>query len=353
MSPTQPFRRFIRTTGYKLRPPRPLPFSPTIRNAQAAVIASGVATLRESATILCETRKGAVPTIVLGGFVPNPTEQVFLMRGFLLKQGSVYYVNYPQESFSIDLLFAQLDDLVEELSKLHGQRPVVFAVSFGVGVVMEWLKRSRMANRRIHLRGLVLISPVACMEDLLTPGAAKPSTLLGRAIKPFVDMAARVDHSGIEKARAIFIKMFEAGAQNKDSLQALMSRRELHQLRDAVLSTIQNIEPNGAYQRVQSLKQMEPPSAYFSQSVLPLSDAPTLILYAEKESSVIVDHSPTRFALQSAHRAYFPYSHYRVVSNQKGAPVQHASLIFHCFNFLPPISAFYKHLKTGKIFKAA
>lgn len=353
MSPAKPFRRFIRTTGYKLRPPRPLPFSPTIRHAQAEVIASGRASLSDTATILRETRKGAVPTIVLGGFVPNPTEQVFLMRGFLLKQGSVYYVNYPRSGFSIDLLFAQLDDLVEELSKIHGQRPVIFSVSFGVGVVMEWLKRARLAGRRIHLRGLILISPVACMEDLLTPGVAKPSTLLGRAIKPFVEMATRVDHLGIEKARGIFTKMFEAGAQNKESLTALMSRGELHQLRDAVISTIQDIEPNGAYQRVQSLKHMEPPSAYFSQSVLPLSEVPTLILYAEKESAVIVDHSPTRFALHSAHRAYFPHSHFRVISNQNGAPVQHASLIFHCFNFLPPISAFYKHLKTGKIFKAA
>ena len=353
MSPAQPLRTLIRRTGYKLRPPRPLPFTPTVTTKQSAVIESGQALLRDRATILREQRKGSVPTIILGGFVPNPTEQVFLMRGFLLKNGSVYYVNYPCEGFSNELLFAQLDDLVEELARVHGQRPVIFCVSFGVGVVMEWLKRARVSGRRIHLRGLILISPVACMEDLLDPGTAKPSTLLGRAIKPFVEMAARVDRSGIEKARTIFTKMFEAGAQNKESLHALMTRRELVRLRDAVLGTIQNIEPDGAYQRVQALKQMQSAATYFSQTILPLSDAPTLILYAEKESSVIVDKSPTRFALQSAHRAYFPYSQFRVISNNNGAPVQHASLIFHCFNFLPSISAFYKHLKTGKIFKAA
>lgn len=353
MSSTRPFRTLIRTTGYKLRPPRPLPFTPILTAAQSALIASGKATSSNRATILREYRKGPVPTIVLGGFVPNATEQVFLLRGYLLKSGSVYYVNYPPEGFSIDLLFAQLDDLVEELTKIHGQRPVIFSVSFGVGILLEWLKRARCENRRIHLRGLILISPVACIEDLLTPGTPKPTTLLGRAIKPYVDMDTRVDRGGIEKSRAIFTKMFEAGAQNKESLQALMTRGELRQLREAVLTTIQSIEPDGAYQRVQSLKRMESPAAYFSQSVLPLSEAPTLILYAEKESSVIVDESPTRFALQSAHRAYFPHSHFRVVTNRHGSPVQHASLIFHCFNFLPPISAFYKHLKTGKIFKAA
>ena len=353
MSAARPFRTLLRTTGYKLRPPRPLPFSPTVVTAQSAVIASGLAKLSDRATILRENRKGPVPTIVLGGFVPDATEQVFLLRGFLLKSGSVFYVNYPSEGFSPDLLFAQLDDLVEELARNHGQRPVVFSVSFGVGVVMEWLKRARKAGRRIHVRGLVLISPVACMEDLITPGSAKPTTLLGRAIKPFVDMDTKVDHGGIEKARGIMTKMFEAGAQNKETLKTLMTGGELRRLREAVLRTIQGMNPIGAYARVQSLKQMEPPSAYFSQSVLPLSDAPTLILYAEKESSVIVDHSPTRFALQSAHRAYFPHSHFRVISNHHGSPVQHASLIFHCFNFLPALSAFYKHLKTGKIFKAA
>lgn len=353
ISSARPLRTLLRTTGYKLRPPRPLPFTPTVVAAQSAVIASGAANLSDRATILCERRKGPIPTIVLGGFVPDAPEQVFLLRGFLLKSGSVYYVNYPSESFSAELLFAQLEDLVEELARLHGQRPVIFSVSFGVGVVMEWLKRARQAGRRIQLRGLLLISPVACMADLIVPGSAKATTLLGRAIKPFIEMDTRVDHGGIEKARGILTKMFEAGAQNKETLSALMTRGELHRLREAVMGTIQRINPQGAYARVQSLKKMEPPSAYFSQSVLPLSDAPTLILYAEKESSVIVDHSPTRFALQSAHRAYFPHSHYRVISNRNGSPVQHASLIFHCFNFLPAISAFYKHLRTGKIFKAA
>jgi len=155
MSPAQPIRTLIRTTGYKLRPPLPLPFNPTIRQRQEAVLVSGAAGVHQAANILREQRKGTVPTIVLGGFIPDATEQVFLMRGFLLKHGSIYYLNYPQHGFSLDLLLAQLDDLVEELSTLHGQRPVIFSVSFGVGLVMEWLKRARRAGRRIDLRGLV------------------------------------------------------------------------------------------------------------------------------------------------------------------------------------------------------
>ena len=87
---------------------------------------------------------------------------------------------------------------------------------------------------------------------------------------------------------------------------------------------------------------------YFSPALLPLSDAPTLILYAEKEGAVITESSPTRFVFEKAHRAYFPHSDCRRVSNPTGSPVQHASLIFHYFNFLPPIAGFYRQLKTGE-----
>jgi hypothetical protein len=33
--------------------------------------------------------------------------------------------------------------------------------------------------------------------------------------------------------------------------------------------------------------------------------------------------------------------------------VQHASLIFHYFNFLPPIASFYRQLKTGETRRSA
>lgn len=352
MSPARPFRTLIRTTGYKLRPPRPVRYEVRSRKAQERVLAGGKAEARQLATILYEARRGSVPTIVLGGFVPDATEQVFLLRGFLLRRGSVYYINYSREGFSNELLFAQLEDLVDDIAARHGQRPVIFSVSYGVGLVMEWLKRARQAGRKFDLRGLVLISPVACAEDLLDPASPKPTTLLGRAVKPYFESKSKdVEHSGIERSRAIFTKMFEAGAQNKETLGALMTRRELSVLKDAVIGTIQNITSVGACERVLAMKELAPPSAYFSQSHLPLSDAPTLILYAEKESSVLVDNSPTRFALETAHRAYFPQSHCRVVTNEGGTPVQHASLIFHCFNFLPSISAFYKHVKTGRAFR--
>ena len=343
-----PLKSLLRSTRFRLLPPRPAVYHVASKKAEQAVLASGRANVKQRATILREFRRGGVPTIVLGGFVPDATEQVFLLRDTLLKNGSVYYVNYSSNGFSNDLFFAQLEDLIDDLAHNHGQRPVIFCVSFGVGLIFEWMRRARETGRKIQIRGSIFISPVACVEDVLPSAQAKP-TLLGRAIKPLVDKG--VEKSAIQRSRNIFIKMFEAGAQNKETLRTLMSRAELTKLRDAVINTIQNIDDQGASQRVQALAEMRPPSTYFSQKILPLSDAPTLILYAEKESSVLTEQSPTRFALESAHRAYFPHSHFRVIANEDGNPVQHASLIFHCVNFTPPIAAFYQHVKTGKIFK--
>jgi hypothetical protein len=73
------------------------------------------------------------------------------------------------------------------------------------------------------------------------------------------------------------------------------------------------------------------------------------VLFAENEDAVITPHSPTRFALENGHRAYFPRSTSQIVRNRRGTPVQHASLVFHCFNFLPLISRFYRRLKSGKL----
>lgn len=349
-SPTQPFRTLIRTTGYKLRPPRPLTHAPLIRTAQDALLRTGAGGPHQLAPLLCEQRKGAVPTIVLGGFVPDATEQVFLLRGALLAQGSVFYFNYPRTGFSADLLFAQLDDLVEELSVLHGTPPVIFSVSFGSGLVLEWLRRAREAGRVPAIHGAVFVSPIACIEDLLAPGAAKPSTLLGRAVKPYLDAQdGQMDPRQVEKTRTIFTRMFDAGAQNKAALAALMSPSELRRLHAAVSETIARVDTRGACERMAALRGFTSPYAYFSRRLLPLTEAPVLILFAEDEEAVIDAGSPTLFAFNHAHRAYFPQSACHTLANPGGAPVQHASLIFHSTLFLPPISRFYRKLKARQL----
>ncbi len=326
--------------------------------AQDEVLASGRAQPHQGATVLCERRLGSIPTIVLGGFVPDATEQVFLLRGFLLRRGTVYFINYPRTGFSMDLVCAQLDDLVEELNRVHGQRPVFFGVSFGAGVVLEWLRRARAAGRNPELGGSVLVSPVACAADIVVPGEAKASTLIGRALKPYLDAGVggghAIDPSVMDKSKAIFAKMFEAGAQNREALRLLMTVSELRHVRDSVLNAIQMIDLTGACERVNALRVMPPLSPFISPEQLPLSEAPTLVLYAEKETAVLAANSPTRAAFESALRAFFPRGELRVVASEDGtSPVQHASLIFHYFQFLPLVTGFYRGLKTGKFSLAA
>lgn len=354
VSPAQPLRTLFRTTGYKLRPPRPVPHSPRVSTSQDAVLASGAAGPHQVATLLCELRKGPVPTIVLGGFVPDATEQVFLLRGSLLSRGSVYYLNYPRQGFSANLLFAQLDDLVDELARLHGTPPVIFSVSFGAGLVLEWLRRHRLAGRTLPLAGTVFISPIGCMDDLIAPGEAKPSTLLGRAVKPYLDSTdGTVDSRLIEKSRTIFTRMFGAGAQNKAALLSLMSPSELQALHAAVMDTIARVDAHGACERMTALRGFSFPSGCGELHLPPLSSAPALVLFAEAEDSVIDSGSPTRTALTTRCRRFFPQGDCLTLTNSAGSPVQHASLIFHSSHFLPPISRFYRTLKSRKFLQAA
>jgi pimeloyl-ACP methyl ester carboxylesterase len=353
-SPAQPLHHFFRAAGYKLRPPRPLPHTPVITPAQTEILARGEAALHQRATVLCERRFGSTPTIVLGGFVPDSTEQVFLLRGYLLRRGSVYYLNYPRGGFSPALICAQLDDLVTELNTLHGQQPVVFGVSFGAGLVLEWLRRSRAAHRSPSIGGVVLVSPVACAADIVVPGEAKASTLIGRALKPYLDSGATVGPEVIHRSRTIFAKIFEAGAQNRETIRSLLTAGELLQLRDRVLAAIKDLEPLGACERVDALRAMPPLSPWDTAGRLPLATAPALVLYAEKESAVIAVGSPTRTAFDSALQAIFPHGELKVVSGAPGGnAVQHASLIFHYFQFLPPVAAFYRSLKARKLPLAA
>ncbi|HKB89078.1 MAG TPA: hypothetical protein VKC60_01045 [Opitutaceae bacterium] len=344
-----PLRTLFRTAEYKLRPPRPLRFQPQVSAAQDRVLGQGIAGPHQRADIAWEERKGSVPTIVVGGFVPDATEAVYLMRGYLLRQGSLFYFNYPRHGFSAELIFAQLDDLVEELTGTYGQPPVILSVSFGSGVVLEWLKRRSHKGRSPELAGLMMVSPVLCVEDLLTPGEPKPTTLLGRAVKPYLDAKGAVSSAIVEKSRTIFAKMFEAGAQNKDALRLIMTRGELSRLKDAVISTINGIDATGATERVQALSDFSPLSSEHGV----LCDAPTLIMFAEKEGAVITEGSPSMATLQSSPRTYFPQAHCKVVSNSQGSPVQHASLIFHCFNFLIPIAGFYRNVKIQRARRAA
>ena len=342
----------LRATGRRLRPPRPAPFTPILRRRQDTVLAGAAAGPHQRGAWWQEARPGPLPTIVLGGFVPDATEAVWLLRDSLLRHGSLYCCNYPRRGFSTDLLLAELSDLVEELQLVHRRPPVILAISFGAGLLLEWLRRERAAAVSSAVRGLVLVSPVTCVEDLLPADEPRPGSLLGRALKPYVDAGFAIDAGLIERSRAIFHKMFEAGAQNRAALRGLLGPGELAVLRAAVLQSIREIDFRGACERIRALRALAPPAA--GPGGAPLAAAPTLILYAEKESAVLAARAPSRAVLERAPRAWFPRAESRLVTHAgPGGPVQHASLIFHCADYRAPIADFYARLKSSKVKQAA
>lgn len=351
-APLRPLHTLVRTTEERFRPPQVAVHRAAVKRAQERVLPIGDESVQRRATVLHTPGSGKMPTIVLGGFVPDSSEQVFLLRRFLLRSGDLYCLNYPTQGFSLEVLCAQLDDLVEELS-LAGTPPMIFAVSFGAGVVLEWLRRARGEGRQVAVAGVILVSPVTCTADVTAPGALKPSTLLGRALGPFLDPKKAASEQTVEKARAIFTRMFDAGAQNKAALRMLMTKAELERLHRAVISTIRGITAEGARERIAAMAAMRAPTDYFTPALLPLTTAPTLVLFAEKEESVLDAASPARFAFGTACGAFFPNGSTQVVTARGGNPVQHASLIFHVFDFLPRLQAFYSRVRKGALPLAA
>ncbi|MBI5691860.1 MAG: alpha/beta fold hydrolase [Verrucomicrobia bacterium] len=351
VSALRPLQRLVRTSEEKRRPRR-IEAHAGGGEAQDRLLGAGGAGLHQRARIMREDGCGLVPTIVLGGFVPDATEQVFLLRRMLRRSGDIYYVNYSRTGFSLDLVLAQLADLVAELAA-RGQPPVLLGVSFGAGLVLEFLRRQRLAGAAAPLSGVILVSPAGCVADVMAAGRAKPDTLLGRAVQPYLG-AEPPAASAIERSRTIFARMFEAGAQNKAALKVLMSPTELEQLRSAVLAAIREVSPTGAWERVAAFRAMPEPTAYFSPAILPLTEAPALVLFAEQEDGVLVAGAPTRFALETGLRAYFPTGRLGRVSALPGQPpVQHASLIFHVFEFLPPLQTFFGRLRAARLRRAA
>lgn len=347
--PARPLRTLLRATGRRFNPPRREILSSAPGPAARAALARGEGGPEALATVRREPGRGGIPTIVLGGFVPDAREQVYLVRGLLARHGAVYYVDYPQRDFSPGVFAAQLDDLVAEATTREGAPPVIFAVSFGAGLALDWLRRSRLEGRAAPaLGGLLLASPVCAISDLVAPGEDRPSTLLGRALRPLLDARDAETGPAVERARNLFFRMFESGAQNPAALAALLTPNEFAELRAAVRATIAGVSPRGAVARVRALREMACPSTYLTPELLPLTEAPALVLYAEKEDAVVRADSPARAALERAGRAFFPRGRVHTVRNPGGPPVQHASLVFHAENFLPWIGDFYRALKPRK-----
>ncbi|HEY3309671.1 MAG TPA: hypothetical protein VGJ93_14555 [Desulfuromonadaceae bacterium] len=314
-------------------------FTPKSRRREFAVLEQNNDSHRTRCQLFREKGAGNVPTIVLGGFVPDATETVEFQRKLLRQHGSIYYVNYSRNGFCLEMFTAQLTDLIEDLAR-KGQKPLIMGVSFGCGLLSNFL---RYASEQVHesVRGLIMVSPVITTDDLIRPTAEKRDgvRILESNLKKIVaaDPANEADISKhIERSRRCFQALFNAGAENRTlNVRHLAIRKKINDV-------IEYTTARGGFERVTALRGFRFPllsSTLFS--------GPVLVLLAENESDILVPSSPTLklFSEPSLYTRIFPSCRVKSVkSNTIGDGVAHASLIFHHEFYNTLLDSWYEKL---------
>lgn len=299
-------------------------FVPKSRRREFAVLDQNKDSYRMRCQIFREKAAGNVPTIVLGGFVPDATETVEFQRKLLRQHGSIYYVNYSRTGFCLEMFTAQLTDLIDDLAR-KGQKPLIMGVSFGCGLLTNFLQQ---AGEHVHesIRGLILASPVITTDDLIRPADKKRDGI--RILESILKKIMSADpeneteiNKHVERSRRCFQALFNAGAENR-----ILSVRHLS-IRKKIFDVIEYTTARGGFERVTALRKFSFPA--FASTLFP---GPVLVLLAENESDILVPSSPTLelFSDPSLYSKIFPSCRVKTVkSHVTGDGVAHASLIFH------------------------
>lgn len=323
------------------------PFTP-IRRRRELFLKDKIVSLHACRNqIFKEKGAGEIPTIVIGGFVPDATEAVEFQRPLLRSFGSIYYLNFSRNDFSLEMFFAQLMDLIEDINA-RGKAPVIFSVSFGCGVLKNFLAATAN-DPLLKIKGIVMVSPVLCAADLVREerekgeGVRMLESNLKRIFKVDASITDDVDRQ-IERARRCFQSLFEAGAGTRP-----LNHRHLS-IKTKIMDAVKKTPSIGGYQRVLAIREFLPPNGE-----VPLFTGPTLALLAEREEDILVPSSPTLKLLQDpeARKVLLPRGKVKIVSSrQADDPVAHASLIFHHHCYNPLIEAWYDQMQAPRLFAA-
>ncbi len=308
---------FMRTIAIKK-------YIPKSRLREIRLLETKPTTIAKRCLVYREKGAGNYPTIILGGFVPDSTETVEFQRQILREHGSLYFLNYPRNGFCEEMFAAQLGDLIEDLAK-KGQKPLIMGVSFGCGLLTDYLRK---ATEFIHeqIRGLILVSPVICTDDLIRPASEKRDGVrfLENNLKKIVAADPNDEahlEKQIERSRRCFHALFTAGAENRS-----LNIRHLA-IRHKIMDVINNTPSRGGFERVVALRDFNFPSLENS-----IFAGPVLTLMAENEFDILVPSSPTMklFRDPSQYSRLFPKCLVKTVrSGNADDGVAHASMIFH------------------------
>ncbi len=321
-------------------------YQPKLRRREFSALQASESIHAVRSSIYRERGNGGMPTIVVGGFVPDATEVVEFQRPLLKEFGSIYYINYPRNGFSEALFFAQLADLIEDINH-QGERPVLFGISFGSGLIARFIRTSSTAVTA-GIRGLALVSPVLCTEDLVRPAGERSGGVrmlesnLRRILGARSSDSSEIERQ-IERARRCFSGLFGIGAENRR-----LGGRHLA-IKKKIMDTIEKTPFLGGYERVLALQSFTLPETGC------LFSGPALVLLAETEENLLVPTSPTLALCRDSNRflGLFPKGRCcRVSSGNAADPVAHASLIFHHEQYNGHLSSWYSRLLGPKMFAA-
>ncbi len=282
------------------------------------------------------------PSILIPGFLPEGNEAFFLMRKCFLKYGSVYYVNYPIRNFYKKTVFHQFYDTILEINNRKLQNagqsssPFLVGTSFGGHMIVSFLKWLRANNlmESLDIKGIILISPVLCLDDLLDPELERQKTLIGRAVAHLLDAGDNDPEAilkNMQKAKSILVKMFTSGRdllnfESKDLIPVFA-------IEDEVLSVFKQTADvdAGYFDRFLEMRNEKPIKKEF------LSNIPTQVLFAEGEGDVMTTRSPTMSAftdLDTLHTIFPNGSVEFVRSKSRKRKVTHSDLIFQADRFM-------------------
>jgi len=279
------------------------------------------------------------PSILMPGFLPEGNEAFFLVRDLFLKFGSVYYMNYPTKLFYKQTVFHYLYDMIRHINMRRlrhggqGRMPFLVGASFGAHMIVTFLRwlRERNLLDDLQIQGIVLVSPVVCLEDLVDPTTERQRTLMGRCVAHMLEVDA-ADPANIvkqmQKAKSIMVKMFTSGRDmmNFESKRLI----PIFAIEDDVLNVFKQSDEDdvGYYYRFIEIRD-EPPLSEF------LTDLPTLVLFAEEERDVMAPQSPTLNTLSDVNRLreIFPNGSVEFVYSKTTRKVTHSDLIFQSERF--------------------
>lgn len=284
--------------------------------------------------------------ICLPGLVPDGPETFARQRRLLRTCGSVAIVTYPYIGFDLDQVIAAIAREVED-AHAGGASPVLLGLSVGGGIVIEALRRARDAGRPLPVRGVILVSPLTCTDDL--------SSMLKRLTFPIIEEAAREGGKpgvALERGRALFKSLVTRAADEKPKALArwlgpvgLLTPQGFNawweaRLLTRIQRTLDRIPADGAVARVQALRAFRGVHGIRG----PLSEAPTLLLWGSKERQTLDMDGPGTGRLCRPDLAcrIFPDVEVHWVYDRDGGEVPHASLLKHAKAFNPLLTRWLK-----------